>query len=92
MNDLINRQWLIECVEEGWIKFETEKDKNKFIHLVRDTAPSVQTDIIRCRDCKYWDAGPSCSAYPDLHVCIYWMRRIVTEAEDFCSRAERREE
>ena len=27
MNNLISRQWLIECVEEGWIKFETEKDK-----------------------------------------------------------------
>ena len=42
MDDLISRKWLIECVEEGWIKFETEKDENKFIHLVRDTAPSAQ--------------------------------------------------
>ena len=43
-DDLISRKWLIECVEEGWIKFETEKDKNKFIHLVRDTAPSAQPE------------------------------------------------
>ena len=42
--DLISRQWLMECVNEGWIKFETEKDKNKFIHLVRDTAPSAQPE------------------------------------------------
>ena len=42
MGDLISRKWLMECVEEGWIKFETEKDENKFIHLVRDTAPSAQ--------------------------------------------------
>ena len=42
MDDLISRQWLMECVDEGWIKFDTEKDKNRYIHLVRDIAPSVQ--------------------------------------------------
>ena len=40
-DDAINRQWLMECVNEGWIKFDTEKDENRFIHLVRDIAPSV---------------------------------------------------
>ena len=44
MIDAISRKWLMECVEEGWIKFETEKDENLFIHLVRDIAPSVQSD------------------------------------------------
>ena len=42
MHDLISRKWLMECIDEGWIKFETEKDKNLFIHLVRDIAPSAQ--------------------------------------------------
>jgi hypothetical protein len=42
MSDLISRQWLMECVNEGWIKFDTEKDENSFIHLVRDIAPSAQ--------------------------------------------------
>ena len=42
MNDLISRKWLMECVNEGWIKFDTEKDENIFIHLVRDIAPSAQ--------------------------------------------------
>lgn len=44
MDDLISRKWLMECVEEGWIKFDTEKDENKFIHLVRDTAPSAEPE------------------------------------------------
>ena len=39
--DAISRQWLMECVNEGWIKCDTEKDTNRFIHLVRDMAPSV---------------------------------------------------
>ena len=46
MNDLISRQWLMECVNEGWIKFDTEKDENRFIHLVRDIAPSAQPELI----------------------------------------------
>ena len=45
MNDTVSRQWLMECVNEGWIKFDTEKDKNRFIHLVRDIAPSEQPEI-----------------------------------------------
>lgn len=42
MDDLISRKWLMECVNEGWIKFDTEKDKNTYVHLVRDIAPSAQ--------------------------------------------------
>lgn len=45
MSDLISRQWLMECMNEGWIKFNTEKDENRFIHLVRDIASSVQPEI-----------------------------------------------
>lgn len=69
MNDLISRKWLMECVNEGWIKFDTEKDKNTYVHLVRDIAPSAQPEvlacgegelsaqpeIIRCKDCIYYD-------------------------------------
>ena len=43
-DDSISRQWLMECVNEGWIKFDTEKDENIFIHLVRDIAPSAQPE------------------------------------------------
>ena len=43
-SDSISRQWLMECVNEGWIKFDTEKDENRFIHLVRDIAPSAQPE------------------------------------------------
>lgn len=50
MDDLISRKWLMECVDEGWIKFDTEKDTNTYIHLVRDIAPSAQP-----KTCAYWD-------------------------------------
>lgn len=47
MDDLISRKWLMECVDEGWIKFDTEKDTNTYIHLVRDIAPSAQPKSYR---------------------------------------------
>lgn len=45
MNDLISRHWLLDCVNESWVKFDTEKDKNTFIHLVRDIAPPAQITL-----------------------------------------------
>ncbi len=68
MNDLIIRKWLMECVNEGWIKFDTEKDKNRFIHLVRDMAPSAQpktghwiTKIKSDLRGDMWPTNPKCS-------------------------------
>lgn len=47
--DAVSRKWLIETAEEGWIKFDTEEDYNRYIHLVRDIAPSVTP--------KPWEGG-----------------------------------
>ena len=44
MSDFISREWLIEAVEEGWIKLDTQEDHNRIIHLVRDIAPSAQPE------------------------------------------------
>lgn len=65
MDDLISRQWLMECVNEGWIKFDTEKDANTYIHLVRDIAPSAQPERIRGR----WECWPG-QLVP--HNTIWW--------------------
>ena len=87
MDDVIKRQWLMECVNEGWIKFDTEKDKNRFIHLVRDIAPSEQSEIIRCKDCKYQDENWR-------RVSVRWLpcMDVRTGSNWFCGSAERLEE
>ena len=54
MSDMISRTWLMECVDEGWIKFDTEKDTNTYIHLVRDIAPSAQPNV-HDRNVGEWD-------------------------------------
>ena len=43
--------------------------------------PSAQPEIIRCKDCK-WKQGAECVRFADVRPF----------ADDFCSRAERREE
>ena len=75
----------MECVNEGWIKFDTEKDKNRFIHLVRDIAPPAQPEIVRCRDCEY-NLLPATSANANCKI-FYGM----TDQNGFCHMAERRE-
>ena len=79
MDDLISRKWLMECVNEGWIKFDTEKDKNTYVHFVRDIAPSAQPEIICCKDCK-WKQGAECVRFADVRPF----------PSDFCSRGERK--
>ena len=41
--DCVSRKWLLECVEAGGFGF-SEKDTNILVHLIRDTAPSVQPE------------------------------------------------
>ena len=42
MSDLISRKWLMEVFEN--YPFDTEKDKNRAIHVVRDIAPSAEPE------------------------------------------------
>lgn len=32
-------------------------------------------DVVRCKDCKYFDSSPSCTANPYLHDCKYPVRK-----------------
>lgn len=85
--DLISRQWLMECVNEGWIKFDTEKDENRFIHLVRDIAPSVQgrKRVVWCRDCKKYELSKD-------GMSGQCRRQSATfYAYDYCSYGERKD-
>jgi hypothetical protein len=50
-----------------------------------------QPEIIRCKDCKRWDVSPSSTIAPMFHKCRGFKNHH-TEATDFCSHAERREE
>lgn len=52
---------------------------------------SKQSEIIRCKDCQYWNKG-SCECPEHAVNCQdYYVGDIETEAEYFCGYAERRE-
>ena len=76
MDDLISRQAAIDAFED------TTYTKNEIRRRITEL-PSAQPEIIRCRDCK-WHNGEinQCNAQICASMC----------GEDFCSRAERREE
>ena len=51
------------------------------------SAPSI--DIVRCKECKYWQQS---HLLPEVMVCTYVYKASVTrQGEDYCSRGERKE-
>jgi len=87
-DDTISRQWLMGCVTEGWIKFDTEKDKNRFVHLVRDIAPSAEPQWIPCSErMPYAEDGNSgillvtCGYKNVEDTSIRWLRRLWFDGE-----------
>ena len=52
------------------------------VRLIKDL-PAAEPEIIRCKDCKYWR---------DDHTCREHSLVSPMTANEFCSRAERREE
>jgi hypothetical protein len=81
-DDLISRQAAIDKFEP-WLKVsgysEGELNMLKAILYELRFMPSVQPEIVRCKDCK-WKQGAECVRFADVRPF----------ADDFCSRAERR--
>lgn len=92
MNDLIERQAAIEAVRNCKIL----DVKNLLIDKAEAMTnlmmlPSAQPEIVRCKDCKWWDFAPDNTMLPDWHRCRWYGGRLHTRYEDFCSRGERSE-
>ena len=88
MDDLISRQAAIDEIDE-WIKAFREnvhKESAADARFIRDgiiQLPSAQPEIIRCKGCKYWREDHTCREHSLVSPMM---------ADEFCSRAERREE
>lgn len=94
-NDLISRQQVIDALGE-LPTFTQDWSDNTWMYTddvydaIKQLSP-IQSEIVRCKDCKYWNSG-SCE-YPEHAVNCqdYWVGDIETEAEHFCGYAKRRE-
>ena len=91
MDDLISRQDAIDALDgEIEITGRTNAEAVKgYVRLVKDRLerlPSVQPEIIRCKDCRYYRWESDMCDYP------YATAQNVVHEDDFCSKAERKEE
>ena len=95
MNDLISRQDALSAVGASMIgqlaiKGDTEewrevlKSANEMILEL----PSAQPEVIRCKDCKYWDTTWESDYAPNYHFCPMLGR--MREGDFYCADAERR--
>ena len=89
MNDLISRQAAID----GFYEMASDMDHlctvSDYVSFL-ESLSSAQPEIIRCRDCKWWD-----DEYRECHSPNWdtgTEDHYVTPAGFFCGWAERREE
>ena len=81
MDDSISRQAAIEAAIEGADEWDGgySHSRDEAITNAIGKVPSVQQEIIRCKDCK-WKQGSECVRFAEVRPF----------PDDFCSRAERR--
>ena len=71
------------------------------IREVINSQPTIQPEIVRCKDCKHWMPydwmfsevwrSKNMADYPEDEIGCNWCD-MAMKANDFCSRAERRTE
>ena len=103
MDDLISRQAAIDAIvntvsEIGLhdnsevARYGATFRQHEIIDII-EGLPSAQSEVIYCKDCKWWDQIPSGTIVPEYHDCRKSFRiGATTMPYDYCSRAERREE
>ena len=73
-------EYTLECVDEETPKGASEAE------AIPMAIEALQTDIVRCGECKYWNEG-KCWNMKGLNKTDG-----AVDADDFCSYGERREE
>lgn len=84
MSDLIDRQAAIDFINAGSLCNPNEPrwSDNDVVIFLR-SRPSAQPELIRCKDCKHYNAG---------FECLIEGYGIERDKDWFCGDAERREE
>ena len=90
MDDLISRQAAIEVINSHF-GFNIEEEYGSAVQEVINGLPSAQTEIIRCKDCKYWVPGYITDNDDFIPPkCGEWQQMVGHSSDDYCSLAERR--
>lgn len=91
-SDYIDRRAALDALDKRFDSIPLEQT-SEILLLRKDLRelPSAQPEIVRCKDCKYWNSG-SCECREHAVNCQdYMVGDIETEAEHFCGYAKKRE-
>ena len=86
--DMVRRLKEALSAEAETVHIETYRELyEKYVELKHASAEAVQ--VVRCKDCRYYDK------YPTWSACTYWSgdpyEQATVDDNDFCSYGERRE-
>ena len=98
MDDLISRHAAIDCEYQVKIINDIEYVMLSEVQMKMRKLPSAQPEIIRCKDCQWWDRRADDSPMGYCHACKHghysrhWEISIIRTYEEnfFCADAERR--
>lgn len=86
---LINADLVIDTVNEFKGKNRKTDLGIKLVEEIVNNAPTVDAEpIVRCKDCKQWDAELECCTSYTIVKCTDGREGVSSEANDFCSRGE----
>lgn len=87
---LIYAEDAIEAVKERYWKYGRFAKIEELVWSI-EKLPPAQPEIIRCKDCVWWDNCPASTIAPTYHRCKR-VGRMAMEERDYCSYAERKED
>lgn len=99
-DDVISRQAAIDVLDAYQVMVENgEENPYAWARLRMCELPSEQQEIIRCKDCKWWDKKDDapfgyCMAMKHGFVSSHWEIGIyrIYKGDFYCADGERREE
>ena len=104
MSDLIDREQAKDAIDKYLVGRNLVTDGTFMARLIKeiviDRLPSAEPQIVRCKDCKHWIPydwmfsemwqSKNIADYPEDDIGCD-CSEMKMKANDFCSRAERRE-
>ena len=98
MSDLISRQAAIDALMNDVTPYGLMDNdgnieagcKDKDVIAMLYNLPSAQPEIIRCKECEYWDVSWQNDDEPDCHYCPLADR--MRRGDFYCADAERKGE
>ena len=93
MDDLISRKEAIDLLKQMRKDGDMVPWEGKNVFARIRELPTIQPEIVRCKDCKHWREGTAFSYCDKLYgMGVLDALDYMVAEDDFCSRAERREE